>query len=165
MNNPFNMKLLLPFVFFIAVFSVAAQDIPIETFKEFAPRLNPSNDTVYVINFWATWCKPCVEEMPDFEKLQEEYEFSNLVVLLVSLDFKSQYEKKLIPFVNENQIKSQILLLNAPDYNSWIPKVSKAWNGAIPATLIVHQPTNTRMFFERQMHFDELESIVKPLTH
>jgi thiol-disulfide isomerase/thioredoxin len=152
----------------IAIFCIlntSAQDISIETFTKFATRLNPQSDTVYVINFWATWCKPCVEELPEFQKLQDNYSNSNLKITLANLDYKSQYTKSLVPFVKKHQLTSEVILLNAPDYNNWLPKVNKNWSGAIPATIIIHKASGTRLFFERQMSYDELVEIIKPLVN
>jgi len=154
-------------IFLILIFFTAgkmfAQEIAIVTFKEFSSRLNPTSDTVHVINFWATWCKPCVDELPEFQRAHETFKNEKFKLTLASLDFKSQYDKKLVPFVKKNNIKGEVLLLNAPDYNDWLPKVNKDWGGSIPATMIIHQPTNTRLFFERQMTYEELETIIKPL--
>ena len=94
------------------------------------------NDTTYVINFWATWCKPCVKELPYFEKIAWDYSDKNVKVLLVSLDFPDKIESQVIPFMEKNNIKSEVVLLDDPDANSWIPKVSPDWSGAIPATVI-----------------------------
>jgi len=161
------MRIMLSLVFsLIFAANIVAQEIPILTFKEFSTRLEPKGDTIYVINFWATWCKPCVEELPYFERLHEEYSMYNLKITLVSLDFKSQYEKKLVPFANDNNIQSEILLLNAPNYNDWISQVSKNWGGSIPATLIIHKPTATRMFLEKQFSsYEEIEDLVKPFIN
>lgn len=150
------------------IVKLQAQTVPLVSFKDFSPLLTPSakNDTVYVINFWATWCKPCVEELPYFEELHENYSIYNLKVSLVSLDFKSQYEKKLIPFVNDKSIKSEVLLLDAPNYNDWISLVNKNWSGSIPATLIIHASTNTRLFLEKQFSsYEELEDLIKPFIN
>jgi hypothetical protein len=70
-----------------------------------------------------------------------------------------------VPFVKKKNITAEVLLLNAPDYNEWLPKVSKIWNGSIPATIIIHKTTNTRLFFEREMSYKELEDIIKPLLN
>ena len=51
-----------------------AQDIPvIEDFATLEARMNQPTDTLIVYNFWATWCRPCVAELPYFEKLNQEY--------------------------------------------------------------------------------------------
>ncbi len=153
---------------FLTTIHLKGQNVPVVSFSEFSTRLEPTvkNDTVYVINFWATWCKPCVEELPYFELLNENYGIYNLKITLVSLDFKSQYDKKLVPFVKDNDIKNEVILLNAPNYNDWISKVSKSWSGSIPATLIVHASSGTRMFIEKQFsNYEELEDLVKPFIN
>ena len=146
-------------------FITHAQAVPILTFNAFEKHLNPAanNDTVYVINFWATWCKPCVEELPYFEQLQENYKNHKVKVLLVSIDFKSQHEKKVVPFVQKNELKSQVLLLDGEGNNDFIDKVDMRWQGTIPATTVIHAPSKTKDFYEKQFTYQELEKIVKPL--
>ncbi len=139
------------------------QFIPILTFDSFKKYLQPAGDTVYVINFWATWCKPCVDELPAFEKLNETYKNQKVKVLLVSLDFKSQYDKKVVPFVKKNKLNSEVIMLDTQGDNSFIDKVSPQWQGTIPATTFVHSSTNTKKFFEKQFSYEQLENIVKPL--
>jgi len=75
---------------------------------------------------------------------------------LVSLDFPKQLESKVIPFVEDRNIKSQVLLLKDPDANNWIPKVDSSWTGAIPATLIYK--ADNRKFYERSFTYEELEN-------
>jgi len=65
-------------------------------YNELKPFLEKKDDKIYVINFWATWCAPCIKELPYFEKIKQEYAHKNVEVLLVSLDFPKQVEKKLI---------------------------------------------------------------------
>ena len=113
----------------------------------------------YVVNFWATWCAPCVKELPHFEKLNNQYKNQNVEVLLVSLDFPSQYDKKLKPFIEKHQLKSKILVLDDVDQNSWIPKVDSNWDGAIPVTLIYNK--RKRQFYDRTFDYAELENELK----
>ena len=118
--------------------------------------LNKNDDKTYVINFWATWCKPCVEELPAFQKLYKNYKNKNVEVILVSLDFKKQVETRLIPFIKEHDIQPKVVLMTDSDQNKWIPKVSPEWSGAIPATFIYNK--NTRAFFEQSFTYNELEN-------
>ncbi len=117
--------------------------------------LNQKNDTTYVVNFWATWCVPCVQELPHFEKINAKYKENKVKVILVSLDMAKMIDTKLLPFINQKQIKSQVLLLRDPDADSWIPKVDSTWSGAIPATVIYNK--DMRKFYERSFTYDELE--------
>jgi len=144
-------------------FSSAADQRAIEMmdFDEFSPWLSRETDSVYVINFWATWCAPCVREIPAFEQLHATYADSGVKVLLVSLDTPAQVENRVIPFIERMDIQSQVLLLDDPISNRWIPLVSEEWSGAIPATVIYSR--DFRGFYEREFKFEELEAIVKPL--
>jgi thiol-disulfide isomerase/thioredoxin len=134
------------------------EEIPSYTFVELAPMLQTTSDTLYVINFWATWCEPCVEELPAFEAINEEYKNQKFKMLLVSLDFNKQKEKKLIPFVTKNQIKAQVIHLNDPDANAWIEKVDANWSGSIPATLVFTK--DKRSFFEQNFTKEQLKNII-----
>lgn len=120
--------------------------------------LSTSDDKTYVVNFWATWCAPCVKELPYFETLNKVYS-DNVEVILISLDFPSKYETKLKPYIKKNNLQSKVVALNDVDSNSWIPKVDKSWTGAIPATIIFNK--NKRKFYEKSFNYDELETEVK----
>ncbi|MEZ4960308.1 MAG: redoxin domain-containing protein [Saprospiraceae bacterium] len=134
------------------------------TFEEFEPYIRFANDTTYVINFWATWCKPCVAELPYFEKLIQAYHDQPVKVYLVSMDFPKDIEKKLIPFVRERNLAPSVVALADMDYNSWIDKVSKDWDGAIPFTLIYNQKTRQTKLGEMD-GYGELEGLVKAAMH
>ncbi|MFD2892706.1 TlpA disulfide reductase family protein [Flavobacterium chuncheonense] len=110
----------------------------------------------YVINFWATWCMPCVKELPYFEKLNTNYEDKNVEVLLVSLDFPKKIESSLLPFIAKKKLKSNIIVLNDANVNYWIDQVDTSWSGALPATLIIKG--EERKFYERSFTYEELEN-------
>ncbi len=118
--------------------------------------LNSPNDYL-VVNFWATWCAPCVKELPQFDELLNQHQSKNLKVVLVSFDFVEQLEKKVIPFIERKKIKSEIVLLDETDYNSFIDKIDPSWSGAIPATLMINNRTGKRVFFEKEFKEGELD--------
>jgi len=120
--------------------------------------LKQKNDTTYVVNFWATWCVPCVAELPNFEKINANYKKNKVKVILVSLDMAKMIDTKLLPFIKNKQIKSDVVLLRDPDADSWIPKVDSTWSGSIPATVIYN--ANMRKFYEKSFTYDELEKEV-----
>jgi thiol-disulfide isomerase/thioredoxin len=138
----------------------ALENITVNTFtyNTLEPLLNKKNDTTYVINFWATWCKPCVEELPAFEKLNKQYAQKNVAVVLVSLDFPNQIESRVVPFIKENNLKSKVIAMVDTDQNTWIPKIDESWSGAIPATLIYNE--NKRAFYEQSFTYEQLEKEV-----
>ena len=83
----------------------------------------------------------------------------NVEVLLVSLDFPFNYDKKLKPFIKENKLQSKVVALDDPDMNSWMSKVDEEWSGAIPITIIFNK--NKRQFYERSFTYNELENELK----
>jgi thiol-disulfide isomerase/thioredoxin len=91
-------------------------------------RIKAGADTAYIVNFWATWCAPCVKELPEFEKLDSTYKNKPVKVLLVSLDFENQVQTKLIPFIEKRKLQSEVLLLNEVYDNEWIPKIDAKWH-------------------------------------
>lgn len=134
-------------------------ELEVYDYAGFETFLNKKDDKVYVINFWATWCAPCVKELPYFEKLNTEYSDKNVEVLLVSLDFPHLYESKLKPFIKNKKLKSKVIALDDVDMNTWIPKVNEKWSGSLPATVIYKN--NTNKFFEQSFTYEELEKEVK----
>lgn len=128
-------------------------------FPEFEFLLHQKDEKVYVINFWATWCSPCIKELPAFEELREKYKNKGVEVILASLDFPEKLESKVQPFIKKHNLQSQVVLLDDVKSNAWIPKVDMGWSGAIPATLIYNK--EQRKFYERSFTYEELETELK----
>jgi thiol-disulfide isomerase/thioredoxin len=123
-------------------------------------------DTLYVVNFWATWCPPCVAELPEFNRADTAWGGKPVKILLVSLDFPEAWPAKLSEFLKKKQIRSEVLWLDETDANTFIPQVSVHWSGSIPATLISCKATHTREFKESKIDFTYLdEQIRKSLLH
>ena len=139
--------------------TVASIDLEVYDYKGLSPLLTTSSEKIYIVNFWATWCAPCVKELPYFEQMNSNYSDKNVEVILVSLDFPKKYDSSLKPFIKINELKSKVIALNDPNGNSWIPKISEDWSGSIPATLIFNK--NKRKFYEKSFSYDELETEVK----
>ena len=139
-------------------------NIPILDYDELRPLLHLNNDTTYVINFWATWCAPCVKELPHFTALDSLYEDEAFKLVLVSLDFKKDYRKKLQPFVDAGKLNEYVLVLEDSRSNFWIDDIDKSWGGSIPATLVYRG--QNRAFYERTFdHVQELSDIVEPFLN
>ncbi|MDX5320174.1 MAG: TlpA family protein disulfide reductase [Bacteroidota bacterium] len=149
---------------FLPAAAPASREVPVYSdFSEFEPLLHQQNDTIYVINFWATWCKPCVKELPFFDKLTSEFPEEKIKVILVSLDFAEAKNERVIPFLEKKQIQSQVVILDDQDANAWIEKVDPSWSGAIPATVLYKN--NHRSFFEKEFHEEELKQTIKQFIH
>ncbi len=148
-------------VFSVATVSNAQKRIEIIKLGNLFDKIEKNNDTVYVVNFWATWCGPCVKELPDFEQLNMLYKSKKMKMLLVSIDFKSEIGK-VRNFVNKKMIESEVVLLDEPKYNEWIDKIDANWEGQIPVTLF-YKNKQKMQFINKQTDFEQLEKILKPL--
>ncbi|WP_201987291.1 TlpA family protein disulfide reductase [Hymenobacter rubidus] len=138
-----------------------AQQVAVIKFPELQKRLAQPTDTTYVVNFWATWCAPCVKELPSFEQLRTANASKKVKVLLVSMDYASQVDKKVKPFVKQRNLKSEVLLLNESDPNTWMDKLDAKWSGALPFTLIVNNKTKQRATFEQELSQAELTAALQ----
>lgn len=121
--------------------------------------IQSDKEQIQVINFWATWCAPCLKELPLFEKINMERK--DVHVLLVSLDMDlDPNPEKVRKFVIRKKIKSEVLILDEKNPNQWIDKLDKSWSGALPATLVVNNRTGKRKFVERELHEGEIEKLI-----
>ncbi len=140
------------------------EKVKIIKFEDLRKMINHVSDTTLVVHFWATWCKPCVEELPNFEKLSREFSPKKIRFVMVSMDFPKDIKERVIPFVTKNNINSEVVLLDEPDYNAWIDDVDKEWSGTIPATLILNLTMRKRIFFEGQANLEKFIKELKGMT-
>lgn len=139
----------------------AAQDIPFIKVGQIDQWKNADTDTVYVFNFWATWCAPCVEELPLFEKLNQAYAGQKVQVVLISTDFKRNVETGVKPFVRDKKLQSRVVFMDESNPNNYINAVDSTWSGALPATLVWSKRKGFSQFFEKKLNYEELEAAVK----
>jgi len=112
--------------------------VKIVRFAELEKVIKKNDNKLYVVNFWATWCMPCVQELPDFMDVNKMYQSNpNFKMILVSLDMASDVESAVRPFLKKNKMDVNVYLLDDNKHmNDWIPAVDKQWTGAIPATVL-----------------------------
>jgi thiol-disulfide isomerase/thioredoxin len=113
-----------------------------------------------VVNFWATWCKPCIKEMPYFEAAHAQYKDQPVRVILVSMDAVQDKEKRVLPFVQKRKLQSRLYLLDEPDGNTWIDRIEPKWSGAIPATMFFNNKRGQYEFIEREISEKELQELI-----
>lgn len=139
-----------------------ADGIPVVDYEGLRPLLEKQNDTTYIINFWATWCAPCIKELPYFQQIHDKYIDDKIKVILVSLDFERQLESRVVPFLNKNKVTPEVVLLSDPHSNTWIDKVSTEWSGGLPATLFYNR--YKRLFYEKSFTYEEIEEALNQLV-
>ncbi len=149
-----SMKLII--VLLIFSIAVKAKGIDDCSFDQFYSKKIESSKGLLIVNFWATWCKPCLAELPVFEKMNAEMD-SSVKVILANLDFNSQYKKSVPTFIHKSKIESEVVHINDTDPNSWIDKIEKKWSGAIPATVIYFDAKKV-FFKEGEISYEELKT-------
>ena len=151
------------FLFFIVVLSFSmlpsvskAQSARIIHWPEMQAMLADTTDSLTVINFWATWCKPCVQELPYFEKARASFSGKPVRFRYISLDFAADFKSRLLPFISRKMPGAQVYLLDETDYNAWIDKVEPTWGGSIPVTLFINNPKKIRKFASSELGYEQL---------
>jgi thiol-disulfide isomerase/thioredoxin len=153
------MKNLILVLCLLSITTARAQHIAAYSADDVIHRTS-SKDTVYIINFWATWCAPCVQELPEFNTLQEHYAQQPVKVLLVSLDFKEDHTFRLEGFIAKKHLEPEVVWLSDTDPNVFIPKIEPSWEGSIPATIIVAPGKPFKKFIEGQVTERQVAGIV-----
>lgn len=147
-------------LFLLLAVAVQAQTVEVIKYPALENIISePAGQKVKVINFWATWCRPCIKEIPHFEALQKKYPSSELEVFLISFDDVENLDSRVKPFVKKRNLESTVKLLDETDYNAFIDKVDPSWSGAIPATLII--AGDKRRFVEGELSEAELSSLIQ----
>ena len=154
------MKYFLVALLFGLLGNIQAQQIKTVT-PEWIDGIHASkSDTLYIINFWATWCKPCVEELPFFEQLADTCTNKKVKIYLVTTDMRKDIAIRVTDFIKAKKLTQQVVFINELNADKWINKVSEEWSGAIPATLMIKGDIGYKHFKEGELTFEELQLLV-----
>jgi thiol-disulfide isomerase/thioredoxin len=154
---------LLILCFLIANQAIAQQKAELITFKQLQEIVNVKSDKTYIVNFWATWCGPCLAELPDFQKYYAKNVDKNIELIMVSFDFPNEI-KRVNKFIQKKQLKPKVYLIGDQDQNEFINKVSEKWNGTIPATWFVNNVNKKQIFIERPLNEAEISKYLKEIN-
>lgn len=160
-------------IFIICFFAVSlvAQDQPatperykvFDTYDDLQTHVSKYANQTVVINFWATYCVPCVKEVKLFDQLQEKYRSNNVKVIMVNLDFKSQLKQRLDKYLNEHSLPNlEIVVLADQDADSWVPRVASDWDGSLPFTMVLSKGVLKDTHRQEFPTLDDLVKFVSP---
>jgi thiol-disulfide isomerase/thioredoxin len=141
-------------------FVVTAQSIPSWKITDLEKYIQ-SSSTPLIVSFWATFCKPCLEEIPYFERLAKKYDKEGVTILLVSLDMEDQYPKTISATIAKRKFASKVVWLNETNADYFCPKVDSAWSGSLPSTLFINNKTGYRKFFEEKIPETNLQKEIE----
>lgn len=153
------MKISMSLLVLLSSLALQAQTEDLVTLDRFQQMIQDEKEQIQVVNFWATWCAPCIKELPLLEKLTKDNK--EVRVRLVSMDMDlDPNPDKVRKFAIRKNIQSQVLILNERNPNQWIDKIDKAWSGALPATLVINNKNGKRKFVEKELHEGDLEKMI-----
>lgn len=152
--------LILILTFLIPIQNPEKMEFKVITIDEFEIMMNQESEKLRVFNFWATWCAPCIKEMPYFEKAQQED--SSIELIFISMD-DGRNPDRVTNFIERKNIITPVFLLDNVDFNKWIDKVNPDWSGAIPATMFI-KPSGERHFIEGEIEESDLRKLIQQLN-
>lgn len=157
----FNAQFLMKGIFIILVVCFFALPVFGQSIKKIKitdlEKIIAESKTPLIINFWATFCKPCMEEIPYFQKLGKKYENKGVKLLLVSLDMKDDFPGRVNAFIKKNKVVTPTAWLDETNADYFCPRIDKAWSGAIPASLFINNRDSYRKFIEEPLSEEQLE--------
>jgi thiol-disulfide isomerase/thioredoxin len=154
-------KIVIIIAFFAIAMAGHTQEIPKWKITDVENLMHSKNGEILVLNFWATFCKPCVAEIPAFIAITDRYKNNGVNLYLVSLDLPSAYPQKISSFAKQKKFITNISWLDETNADYFCPKVDNSWSGSIPATHILNTKTGYRKFVEGQMKADLFEEELK----
>jgi len=140
-----------------------AQDVKAVKVTELARTINESKGPL-IVNFWATFCVPCIQEMPYFQEMARQYKSQNVSLLFVSLDLKEAYPTKVNAMAKKLQLTFPVVWLNETNADYFCPKIDTTWSGSMPSSLFVNNATGYHRFFEDQLSKEKLEGVIKEMV-
>lgn len=147
---------------FLPVLSLSAygQEVQLIKIDQLEELISEDDNSLTVVNFWSTWCVPCVKELPFFDELNTLYPDAQIKVIFVSLDFTENLESKVVPLLKKKEISRRSYLLDETDPNKWMENIDPSWKGSIPATLVVKKSISKRNFYEQSFTRESLREVL-----
>src|SRR2546423_2110923 len=140
-------NLVILFSFALALNRAQAQEIKKWKLADLKAAIKNA-DKPTIFTFWATYCVPCVGEIPNFQKLAKDYQASGVKLILVSLDLSQSYPDHIKAFAAKRGLTAPIVFLDETNADEFCPVVDEQWSGAIPASLFINNKTGYHHFFE-----------------
>jgi thiol-disulfide isomerase/thioredoxin len=146
-------------VLFLFFFSANAQTIPRWKIATLTDYIKNSKEPL-IVNFWATYCLPCIKEIPYFQQLAKKYEQQGVRLLLVSLDFEESYPERIKNFSVKMKYTAPVVWLDETNADEFCPRIDPKWSGVMPATLLINNATGYRYFVQDEISQEKLEAAI-----
>ena len=154
------MKTLFVIAFLLFAVVVHPQDVKSIKITDLEKTIKESK-TPLIVNFWATFCVPCLEEIPYFQEVAQQHKEQNISIVFVSLDMKQAYPAKVNEMAGKLKLTYPVVWLNETNADYFCPKVDTSWTGGMPSSLFVNNATGYHKFFEQPLSKQELEKQIQ----
>ena len=155
-----NKLILIASVLVFAYANSHAQSIPKWKLNDLKTAISkPEKPTIF--NFWATFCVPCLQEIPYFQEITDRHTAQDVSLVFVSLDMKQAYPVKVNETAKKLKLVYPVVWLNETNADYFCPKVDTSWTGGMPSSLFVNNATGYHKFFERPLSKQELEKEIQ----
>jgi len=146
----------------LAAANIFSQDIkPLQSIADLDGIKENAKGNVLLLNFWASWCKPCVKEFPELVKLYNDYKDKGFRLVFVSLDDLPDIEKKVVPFLKNQGVDFTTYYNKFDKPEELIDYVDKNWQGAIPSTYIYDKDGKLKQGILGSKNYEQFESEIK----
>ena len=155
-------KILASILFFSFYANAFTQDLKTVKIEVLSAYINKA-DHPLIINFWATWCKPCIAEIPHLQQAAQQYKDSGLELIMVSLDFPEAFPKDITAFIKSKNLVGTFFWLDETNADHFCPVIDKTWQGSIPATLFLNVKKDYRKFYEQEITPEALNAVLQEM--
>ncbi len=125
-----------------------------------------SGSSVVLLNVWASWCAPCIDEMPGLVRLRADYPAKDLDLIMISTDDPDDIDSLVAPALSKAGVKFRTYILATGDDDAFIRSLHPDWTGALPATFITDRTSGgetTSTWFVGERSYDDLRAEVSEM--
>jgi thiol-disulfide isomerase/thioredoxin len=159
--------LLIRFIIILCLFvtiNTAQHNVAVEKIDKSSLQelIDNREDKVLLLNIWATWCPPCIKEIPDLIRISNNYK-SIVDVVGISIDFSEDLDKKVLPFLEKNNVSYINYINGFRKDEDLINFFIKNWSGALPASFIYNRNGDLLHFIEGKKDYDYFRKMIEKI--
>ncbi len=126
-------------------------------------KIKAARGKVLVVNFWATWCPQCINEMPELVKFYRSINTPEVAFMSVSADHPDTLEDRVKPFVSEHELPFPVYVTDARSPEGLVKALNLDWEGGLPATFVFDKNGTLRQMWTEEIELADLTKGVAPL--